>query len=220
MYHYTLLARPDMIFVPIHRQNSLPTEGSPPVDFTLYTHPYHNFPTIISHVHPRFVLCNTGSKVENAHKVWLNQGVRKQDLAKAFNIWLAWSRRVSDRPEGQAFLNNLPNSDPDLADDDSVHTNNHRVLRSGAKRNFPEQQGSHTPAQKSSKQQRLADDGAWLDEETLREFNQQTSTHVEEMKSKKELVLEWLNGVSNTGVKESSSLDVTMAVAGALLEHP
>ena len=211
-----------MIFVPIHRQNSLPTEGSPPVDFTLYTHPYHNFPTIISHVHPRFVLCNTGSKVKNAHKDWLKQGVWKQDLSKAADIWLSWSRRVSDRPDAQAFLNNPPNGDPALGDNDSVHTNNHRVLRSGMKRKLAEQQGSPTPAQRSSKQQRLADDGTWLDNETLREFNQQTSTH--EMKSKKELVLDWLNGVTTTGLKEyikgnHDASNVTMPLSGAFLEH-
>jgi len=106
---------------------------------------------------------------------------------------------------------NPKNDDPDIGDDDSVRTGNHRVLRM---RKHPEQQSSPTPAQKSSKQQRLADDGACLDDKTLREFDQQTSTQetstrVEEMKSKKELVLK---SVSTTGVKESSSLDVTMAL--------
>jgi len=141
-----------------------------------------------------------------------------RDIVKIQNIWKAW-RQIIDKGQskGKSFYMGPRNDDPDIGDDDSVRTGNHRVLR---KRKLPEQQGSPTPAQKSSKQQRLADDGAWLDDETLREFDQQTSTHVKGMKSKKELVLEWLNGVSTTGVKESSSLDVTMAVAGALLVPP
>ena len=168
-------------------------------------------------------MCNTGFKVKNAHKVWIKQGARKQDLSKAADIWLAWSERVSDRPEGQAFLNNPLNGDRYVGDNDSVHTDNHRVFRSGVKRKILEQQGSLTPAQKSSKYQRLAD-STWLDNETLREFDQQTSTHVEEMKSKKELVLDWLNGVTITGLKEyikgdHDALDETMALPGAFLEH-
>ncbi|KIM36096.1 hypothetical protein M413DRAFT_322138 [Hebeloma cylindrosporum] len=48
VYRYTLLARPDMLLVPIHCQNSLPAdEDMPPRDFTLYTYPYPDFPRLL-----------------------------------------------------------------------------------------------------------------------------------------------------------------------------
>jgi len=217
------MAHPTMLQVPIHRQTSLPTdEDQPPVDFTFYPHPYENFPVIISHVHPRFVICNTATKFRSPSIVW-PEDIWNVDLIKIQNIWTVWSKEVDrDQPSGKAFYLNPRNDDSDVGDNDSVRTGNHRVLR---KRKLPEQQGSPTPAQKSSKQQRLADDGAWLDDETLREFNQQTSTHAfEKTKSKKELVLDWLNGVTTTGLQEytksnHNASDVTMALPGAFLEH-
>jgi hypothetical protein len=122
-------------------------------------------------------------------------------------------------PEEQAFLNIPPNDRPDIADNDSAHTGSHRaVLR---KRKLREQQGSPTPTPKGSKRQRLVDDGTWIDDGTLREFDRQTSMLIGEMKSKNQLILDWLNGVSTTGVKENletnnNTLDMTMAIEGAL----
>jgi len=210
-----------MRLVPIHRQNSPPTdEDTPPLDFTFYPHPYHGFPVIISHVHPRFVICNTGSKLSSTE--WPADG-RADDMIKILNIWKRWSQVVNrSQPAGQAFINNSRDDGSDFGDDNSEHTTSHR--REPRKRKLPEQQGSPTPAPKNSKQQRPADDGAWLDDDTLREFDQQTSTHVGEMGSKKRLILDWLNGVSTTGVKENvkgnkNALDVIMAFPGAFLEH-
>ena len=145
-------------------------------------------------------------------------------MVDVLDIWNAWRKKVDRvQPNGKAFYLNPSNDDADADDNDSLHTTNHRVLRK-RKIEFPEPRGSPTPAPKSSKQQRPADDGAWLDDETLHEFDQQTSTHVGEMRSKKQLILEWLNDVSTTVVKESvkgnkNALDVTMAFPGAFLEH-
>ncbi len=38
--------------------------------FTLHFYPYHDFPTIKSHVHPRFIICNSGSKLEDDLFSW------------------------------------------------------------------------------------------------------------------------------------------------------
>ena len=94
-----------MRLVPIHRQNSSPTdEDLPPLDFTLYTYPYHDFPTIVSHVHPRFAICNAGAKLMSP-TVW-PVDVRADDMMKIVNIWKTWSRVVDrGRPDGQAFFN-------------------------------------------------------------------------------------------------------------------
>jgi hypothetical protein len=199
----------------------LPTdEDAPPLDFTFYPHPYHDLPVIVSHVHPRFVICNTGSKLSSIE--WPADG-RADDMIKVLNIWKRWRRAVNKgQPAGQAFLNNPRNGGSEFGDDNSEHTTSHR--RELRKRKRPDQQGSPTPAPKSSKQQRHADDGAWLDDDTLHELDQQTSTHVGEMGSKKRLILDWLNGVSTTGVEENvkgnkNALDVIMAFPGAFLEH-
>jgi len=97
-----------MLLVPIHRQNSLPTdEDTPPVDFTLYTHPYYDFPTIVSHVHPRFVICNTGAKLMSP--TWPDD-VGTHDMMMILNIWKAWSQVVdSGQPDAQAFLKTSSN---------------------------------------------------------------------------------------------------------------
>jgi len=204
-----------MLCVPIHRQNSLPIEGAPPVDFTLYSYPYHNFPTIVSHVHPRFVLCNAGLKIVQDYDTWEKQAVRNDDIANVFDIWTAWCKQVRPTLQGaKAFFNNPHNGGSDLGDNNSEYTTNHR--RELRKRKLPEQQGS--PAPKSSKRPRPADDGAWLDDETLREFDRQASTRVED---KKQLILEWLTVISTTAVKEDvesndNPLDVITAIQGAL----
>lgn len=195
VYRYILVAHPDMLLVPIHRQHSPPIQGKPPVDFTLHSHPYPEFPTIVSHVHPRFVLCNAGAKVVEDFEVWAKQGVPESVIRKVACIWTAWTKEVGrKRIEERAFLNRR-HDNPDADDNNSERTANHRVASSALKRKLPEHQGSPTPAQKGSKRQKLADGGGWLDDETLREFDQQASMHVEERRSKKQLVLNWLNGL-------------------------
>jgi len=63
-YKSTVVAHPNMLHVPIHRQNSLSNdEDQLPLDFTLYPRSYDYFLVIVSHVHPRFVICNTGMKL-------------------------------------------------------------------------------------------------------------------------------------------------------------
>jgi hypothetical protein len=188
-----------MLHVPIHRQNSPPIDkNEPPVDYTFYPHPYHDFPVIVSYVHPRFVICNTGAKLLGPTDWPVD--ILNLDILKIQNIWKIWSRLVDrGQPDGQAFVNNPYNGDPDFGDNDSLRTSGRR--RELRKRKLPEQQGSPTPAPKSS--QRLADDDAWLDDDTLREFDQQTSTHFGKMRSKKQLILDWLNGVSTSRVQEN-----------------
>ena len=160
-YKYTLLAHPDMRLVPIHRQNSPPTnEDEPPLDFTFYPYPYHDFPVIISHVHPRFVICNTGAKLIGPTE-WPENVMSLVHVIKVLNVWKRWSRVVDrGQPDGQAFLNNPRNGSPDVGDNSSELTTSHRQeLR---KRKFPEQQGSPMPTPMSSKQQRLVDDGTHM----------------------------------------------------------
>lgn len=213
-----------MRLVPIHRQNSIPTdEDAPPIDFTLHTYPYHSFPTIISHAHPRFIICNAGAKLAGNLDVWSKQGVKLEDMIMINDIWNSWSKVVDqDQPDGRAFLQTKP-SNGNISDSDSQHTARHRVLRRRLKRKSPETQSS--PPRRNSKRQKGVNNNAWLDDETLREFNQQRFSRAEGMNRKRQSVLAWLGGISNTEVRaEENTLghddtsDVTMA-NGTLAEH-
>ena len=130
IYKYTLVAHPDMRLVPIHRQNSIPTdEDAPPLNFTLYTYPYvHNFPTIVSHAHPRFIICNAGAKLASNLDVhiWSKQGDWLEEMTMINEIWNAWSKVVDqDQPDGRAFVQTKP-SNHNISDSDSQHTTRHR----------------------------------------------------------------------------------------------
>lgn len=49
--------------VSIHRRSDEPS--TPPGDFKRFDYPFSEFPSIVSHVHPRFVICNTGEKLKS-----------------------------------------------------------------------------------------------------------------------------------------------------------
>ena len=58
-------------------------------------HPYHDFPTIVSHVHPRFVICNSGSKLEaDVFKWQMQYKAHQDDLAKVQAIWNSWRMAI------------------------------------------------------------------------------------------------------------------------------
>lgn len=67
-YKYTLIPHPDMRQVAIHRR-AQSIEISSASAFKTYVYPYEDFPTIVSHVHPRFVICNSGQKLKGYDKI-------------------------------------------------------------------------------------------------------------------------------------------------------
>jgi hypothetical protein len=91
-----------MISVPIHR---LTEAGDPAVDapaaaYTHFAHPYDHFVTLISHVHPGFVICDAVRKL-----AWYSLRTRALavlypdhnpiiDIIQA--IWHAWTEEVKD----------------------------------------------------------------------------------------------------------------------------
>jgi hypothetical protein len=139
------------------------------------------------------------------------------------DIWNAWSKVVDqDQPDGRAFVQTKP-SNGNISDSDSQHTARHRVLRRRLKRKGPE--GQTSPPRRNSKRQKGVNNSAWLDDETLRELNQEAFSRAEGINRKRQSVLAWLGGVSNTeiGAEENTlghddSSDVTMA-NGTLAEH-
>jgi hypothetical protein len=185
-------------------------------DFTYYPYPYHGFPTIESHVHPRFIICNSGSKLDRAKELFKWQKSYEMstiaDLARVQDIWNSWRRTVLT----DEFLRMASKGgDPDIRDDNSQKTS-YRVLRSTLpKRKAPGEQASPTP--KSSKQRALQDGGAWLDDDTLHEFDRQSSSQDDHKIPKNLRIREWLSGFSDSKgmaeVQAQGELECRMEVA-------
>ena len=190
-----------MLGIPIHRQKFPPPDPPmrpPAEDFTYYPHPYHGFPTLESHVHPRFIICNSGSKLDSAKELFKWQKEyeisTRDDLARVQDIWNSWRRVV---PTREFLRMTSRGGDPDIRDDNSQKTTSYRVLRSTRpKRKAAGEQASPTP--KSSKQRTLQDGGAWLDDETLHEFDRQTSSQDDHKIPKSLRIREWLSGFSDS----------------------
>ena len=188
-----------MLEIPIHRQKSPPPDPPmpPPAEsFTYCPHPYHNLPTIVSRVHPRFIICNSGSKLQDDLDPWQQKGDEtiNRGLRRVHAIWNSWRLGV---PTREFLTKTSDGGDPDIKDDNSQKTTSHRVLRSTLpKRNAAGEQDSPTP--KSSKQRTLQDGGAWLDDETLHEFDRQASSQNDHKIPKNQQIREWLRGFSDS----------------------
>jgi hypothetical protein len=91
----------------------------PAEDFTYYPYPYHGFPTIESHVHPRFVICDSGSKLDSAKdpSQWQKEyeTSTRDDLAKVQAIWNTWKTVV---PTKEFLRMTSRGGDPDIRDDE------------------------------------------------------------------------------------------------------
>ncbi|KAF8880888.1 hypothetical protein BD779DRAFT_1547656 [Infundibulicybe gibba] len=106
-YTYTFFAHPDMRRVPIHRQVTHPSEWThvKASDFTFLGFPFAEF-TVISHTHPKFVICNAGQKLTTDENDIAYKGAHpgSADLFdKVAAIYRAWTSPV-DRAANEAFF--------------------------------------------------------------------------------------------------------------------
>src|SRR5271170_1856894 len=96
----------------------------------LYNYPYCDFPILRSHVHPHFVICNSGSKFY-ADLSWLTEfrarGINAENteaMGKVAAIWQSWTKAV---PTAE-FLESAPkDGNRDVEDNDTQRTTSHRV---------------------------------------------------------------------------------------------
>jgi len=178
VYKYTLIAHEGMRQIPIHRQKDPPPDPpmQPPAeDFTYHPYPYHGFPTIESHVHPRFIICNSGSKLDHGMVKWFKGNEMKtvlDDLAMVYDIWNTWKGLV---PTKEFFTKTSKRGDLDIRDDNSQKTASYRVLLSTR-----------------------PDGGEWLDDETLHKFDRQTSSQHDHKIPKNHQIREWLRSFSGS----------------------
>ena len=79
--------------VPIHRRDEM-LQISPNA-FQKFVYPFEGFPTIVSHVHPRFVICNAALKFGDAKALYAfarrKEGELFNALVKVTHIYEGWS---------------------------------------------------------------------------------------------------------------------------------
>jgi len=80
--------------VPIHRRDeTLPIS---PSAFEKFVYPFEGFPTIVSHVHPRFVICNAALKFGDTEALYAFAGAEHGELydalLKVTHIYEGWSK--------------------------------------------------------------------------------------------------------------------------------
>lgn len=79
--------------VAIHRRNEAVGINSPGT-FKTFVYPYKDFPVIVSHVHPRFVICNSGQKLGDLEKFdAFQKGDKELDdrLVKVSLLYYHWT---------------------------------------------------------------------------------------------------------------------------------
>ncbi|EDR13614.1 uncharacterized protein LACBIDRAFT_292431 [Laccaria bicolor S238N-H82] len=182
-YSYTLVANHLMEQVPIHVQRSTEdandNEVNDMVDFNLedafvcHTLPFHQFPVIKSHVHPRFVICNSGGK--------LNKFVYSTSRYNHFNplhetallhikqIYESWTKEdIVPREFTASGPLHQENTPFDFPDDKTEH----RRLRSHTKRKRISSPLIEDVPSKPSRRAKSggANDSVWLDDATLGEL--------------------------------------------------
>ena len=140
--------------------------------FVTHVYPFTGFPTITSHVHPRFVLYNTGSKLSGARSV--AYGRANPQLLPTFRdviaIYKAWT---SSRIPEDFYSEDLP---PNTRLEDAYLDNktSPRRIPFGKKRSAPQAQGTPTRKSKRAKTGGGKDCG-WLDDATLTELDHDRS---------------------------------------------
>lgn len=85
-----------MSTVPIARQTGNLSASLHPTDFTIHTFPFADFPSLRSHIHPRFVICNTGPKlVRNpiGHPYFKQHPDFETNLPMAMTVYEAWTKK-------------------------------------------------------------------------------------------------------------------------------
>ncbi|KDR69917.1 hypothetical protein GALMADRAFT_230281 [Galerina marginata CBS 339.88] len=105
-YSYTLLGHPDHNMVYCHRQLSIPPEGvmsMADIEFKYHPYPFPNFPPLISHIHPRFVILHAGQLLSRALVDGSATGIQallqvypqhKDAMEKIVAIYEAWTAPI------------------------------------------------------------------------------------------------------------------------------
>jgi hypothetical protein len=125
IFQYRFLAIPGgaLMGSVITRQHAVTPEATPPLaNFTLYAYPFQDFPLLESHLHPRFVLLDTGRKLkELTHQARTRLCTQYDILNNVLHIYDAWSRDPPERfLSDREFNPECPSEDDSDGDDDRL----------------------------------------------------------------------------------------------------
>ncbi|KAF8880889.1 hypothetical protein BD779DRAFT_1547665 [Infundibulicybe gibba] len=188
-YTYKLLGELSMRRVPIHRQKSFTSLQNDQVserDFTFLDFPYDKR-RFISHIHPRFVICNAGQKLIDRGLDYFTalQETYLQDadlIRKVLAIYNAWTKDV----EMTKALFDFRRSGDSGGPEDTQSQNS--------------RQGSPMSQRGQGKKQKGENhDAAWLDEGTLCELE---SEHAGRGSGKGKEIMEWASCVAELSDRE------------------
>ncbi|KAF8869661.1 hypothetical protein BD779DRAFT_1681849 [Infundibulicybe gibba] len=207
-YSYRLLARSPMRRVPIHREEppEQPRDYVLADDFTFLPFPLYNGQKFKSHIHPKFVICNAGQKLDGhgLSDFLTIYPFDSVDLNKVFNIFRAWTTYVTGT---EAIIDFQQSGDPDdpggaQSQSSSQQTKMRRVFN--RKRPAPSRGGgSPTPQQGKKQKQGGQDSSSWmLDEKTLCELDTKSSGHVGGGPGKGERIALWADQVAGLAGRE------------------
>jgi len=155
--------------VPIHVQHSEEdANDNADFNFVCHMHPFHQFPLIKSHVHPRFVICNTGGKLKDsvylAGRYKSFNPSREDALDQIREIYESWTDL--DIPREFTHTGALHQDKP--SDDFPDNQTEPRRLRlRKEKRIFSPLAGDGCPKPRKRLKSGGANDSAWLDDAPL-----------------------------------------------------
>jgi len=180
-----------------------PTDQAGPDDFKSFYYPYLDLPTITSHVHPCFVICNIGLKMKNPSIVLEFFGAEslvslldKALIQEALTIYQNWTTAIpAEANFGQKRYLGRP-----AGDDNSDVTRVGRLDNQGVRRSTRAHPNGHleTPSDRRSlKRSRGEQDSnlVSLDGETLRALDEDASPG-KKLRLKRDSVAAWISSIS------------------------
>lgn len=205
--------------VPIHRQRKTTSNDDAPLtamDFTFYAYPYDRLPLIVSHVHPRYVIHNAGQKISRNCRTYLEEYPSLAlDILGVKDTYEAWTS--APKYNDPFFSTALAPQDVDI-ESDSNATRKRRAKAKPQKPNGPGQTGGRhskrtkeqhrgrplqleykgvkSPPHNESVERVGSPSENWLDEQTLKEFDENKTLNVEKSwDTRMSLISKWVDDV-------------------------
>jgi hypothetical protein len=204
-YNYTFIPARDLHAFEIRRCNEVMecTQIAGPDTFSSYYHPFDDFPTITSHIHPHFVICNIGLKMSNTSNVLAFLvanaiGAKNETvIEKAIKVFRKWTE---DIPVDSGFYHDHLPTGRDGDDNNSTCTKEGRMDTRAFCQSLHKRAPPTSPSNKSSHSRKRARAGpedsnvTWLDDETLRMLDEDASPK-KRWKRKRESVSAWVSTI-------------------------
>jgi hypothetical protein len=165
-----------------------------------YYYPFNNFPTITSYVHPHFIICNIGLKMEKHLLEFFGTGseIVESDRAMIERALAIFKKWTEDIPAESKFFREPHNPAEDDDNDSTLTKEGRRDTR--AYRQSLHAYSPTTPSNNSTHSRKRARgqeeaDVLWLDDETLRVLDDDANPR-DILKRKEVSVSAWISSIS------------------------